>query len=245
DLVTGTEKPRVFLDYGTLVTVPTGLFELAEAGLEILEKTEWNSALGEILICRVRDSGYVQVAGPVTNTGQKSVVARMMELGAELVLIDGAIDRKSVAAPDTSEAVILSTGAVLSRSLKSVVEETAHTVRLYSLPVHNKTELESSEREIIKIEGAFTKNTVAHYDSEKLSKTLFVLKDPTKIFIESMEWRRLLKRGMIVEVEENIEIAAITVNPTAPAGYHFASQELIAAMKKEIPEIPIIDVRIT
>ena len=56
------------------------------------------------------------------------------------ILIDGAIDRKSIASPETSDAIILSTGAVLSRSLKKVVEETAHIVNLYSIP-----ELEEGE----------------------------------------------------------------------------------------------------
>jgi hypothetical protein len=39
DLVTGTEKPKVYLYEDTIVSVPTQLFEFAEGGLEILEKT--------------------------------------------------------------------------------------------------------------------------------------------------------------------------------------------------------------
>ena len=42
----------------------------------------------------------------------------MLDLGCQLILIDGAIDRKSIASPDTSDAIILSTGAVLSRKMK-------------------------------------------------------------------------------------------------------------------------------
>jgi uncharacterized NAD-dependent epimerase/dehydratase family protein len=62
DLVTGTDKPRVFLDAGTIVSVPVTLYELAEAGLEILCMTGYTSALGQIMICRVAESGYVQIA---------------------------------------------------------------------------------------------------------------------------------------------------------------------------------------
>ena len=40
DLVTGTDKPRVFLDTDTIVSVPEKLYELADAGLEILKMTE-------------------------------------------------------------------------------------------------------------------------------------------------------------------------------------------------------------
>jgi uncharacterized NAD-dependent epimerase/dehydratase family protein len=45
DLVTGTEKPRVFLDADTIVSVPTQLYDLAEAGLEILKITDYGSSL--------------------------------------------------------------------------------------------------------------------------------------------------------------------------------------------------------
>ena len=131
DLVTGTEKPRVYLEEDMLVAVPTLLYDLADAGLEVLKKTKYSTAIGELLICKVKDAGYVQVAGPVINAEQKKICDEMLELGCELVLIDGAIDRKSIASPETSDAIILATGAVISRKLDKVVEETAHVVNLY------------------------------------------------------------------------------------------------------------------
>ena len=134
DVVTGTDKPRVFLDTDTIVSVPTQLYELSDAGLEIVKMTNYGSSLGQIMLCRVVSSGYVQVAGPVINAQHIEMCEEMLRLGAQLVLIDGAIDRKSIAAPGTSDAIILSTGAVLSRKMSKVIEETAHTVNLYRLP---------------------------------------------------------------------------------------------------------------
>lgn len=134
DLVTGTEKPRVYLDQDTLVSVPAQLYNLADAGLEIVRKTPYTTAIGELMICRVKDAGYVQIAGPVASADTKKLCKDMFDLGAELIMIDGAIDRKSIASPETSDAIILATGAVLSRSMKKVIEETAHIVELYSLP---------------------------------------------------------------------------------------------------------------
>lgn len=281
DVVTGTDKPRVFLDTDTIVSVPKQLYELAEAGLEILEMTDYGTALGQIMLCRVADAGYVQVAGPVINAQHISMCEEMLTLGADLVLIDGAIDRKSIAAPDISDAIILSTGAVLSRKLSKVVEETAHTVELYSLPVLE----EGMEREIIEeyadrdrvftvrngeavqlnittglgsgklldnaideevthifVPGAFTQSVVADIDRRKLKNTTFVLKDPTKIFIDKSTWGRLRKYGLRVRVLENITVAAITVNPTSPAGYSFDHSEMTSAMQSAVPDIPVIDV---
>ena len=281
DLVTGTDKPRVFLDTDTIVSVPTQLYDLADAGLEILKMTEYGSSIGQIMLCRVVNSGYVQIAGPVINASHQKMCEEMLDLGAELVLIDGAIDRKSIAAPGTSDAIILSTGAVLSRSMKKVIEETAHTVGLYRLPcledgedkdkiiehlgeerlmIAGGGEIRMLDRttglgagkfldgqidestEYIYVPGAFTQSVVADINPKKLKNITFVLKDPTKIFIDSIAWGQLRKKGLTVKVLENIQVAAITVNPSAPGGYAFEHEDLLRGMQAAIPDIPVIDV---
>ena len=283
DLVTGTEKPRVYLDQGTLVSVPSQLFGLADAGLEILRRTKYSTAIGELLICKVQDAGYVQIAGPVINSETKKLCQDMFGLGCDLVMIDGAIDRKTIASPETSDAIILATGAVLSRSMKKVVEETAHVVHLYGLPEFDENDkvtefirqdnyehiiafndkgegkvldlvtglgaaryiddaIEEDTRYIF-IPGAFTNSVVADITNKHLKQVEFILKDPTKIFVNIMDWGQLRKRGFKVKVLKNIEIAAITVNPWSPQGSTFDSDILIEEMKKLIPDMPIIDVR--
>jgi hypothetical protein len=135
DLVTGTAKPRVFLPEGSVATIPKDLYAFAEAGLEILRMTDYRTALGRVMICGARSEGYAQVAGPVSATAQMGVCAEMLALGADMILIDGAIDRRSVAAPKASDAVILATGAAISGRISEVAAETAHAAELYSLPV--------------------------------------------------------------------------------------------------------------
>lgn len=283
DLVTGTEKPKVFLYEDTIVSVPTQLYDLAEAGLEIVRKSEYRTSIGDLLLCRVADSGYVQIAGPVATMHTKKMCEEMFEMGCELILIDGAIDRKSIASPETSDAIILSTGAVLSRSMKKVIEDTAHIIELYSLPEleastartlieANMTKdkiliIRGAEVEVLDlttglgasrfideaiddatdyvyIPGAFTNSVIADINPSKLKRVNFVLKDPTKIFINPMDWGRMRKRKFKVSVMQNIKVAAVTVNPIAPSGYSFDHKELRDAMQAVIPDIPVIDVRI-
>ena len=284
DLVSGTDKPKVYLDEGTLVSVPTQLYDLAEGGIEILKRTRFRSSIGEILLCRVVDSGYVQIAGPVANQDTKDLCEEMFDYGAELVLVDGAIDRKTIASPDTSDAIILSSGAVISRKMSRVVAETAHVVALYSLPVVTDLKLRSiieeiehydkvtiigeddyemlenlktglnSSREInaaikedtkyVYVPGAFTRSVIAEIPPAKRKRIKFILKDPTKIFLDSLSFLQETKRGLRLEVMENIEVAAVTVNPVAPQGYSFDHQELLDAMREAIPDIPVVDVKL-
>jgi hypothetical protein len=282
DLVTGTDKPRVFLDTGTLVSVPVKLYEMADAGLEILSMTNYSTALGQIMICRVAESGYVQIAGPVNTRDHKKMCEEMLAFGAELILIDGAIDRKAIAAPDASDAIILATGAVLSRSMKKVVEETAHVVGLYQLPeleegkakelIRSNLDLEKimliktdsiealdlktglsagkylddaidEETDYIYIPGALTRSVISDIHPAKMKKTEFILKDPTKIFIDTSVWQQLRKKGFTVKVLENIEVALLTVNPHAPAGYAFEHEALLREMRSAVTGIPVIDVK--
>ena len=285
DLVTGTDKPSIYLDEGTLVSVPVQLYDLADAGLEILRKTEFGTSLGPILLCRVASAGYVQVAGPVINAQHEALCQEMIDAGAEVVLIDGAIDRKSIAAPETSDAVILSTGAVISRQMQTVIEETAHTVGLYQLPrleegsvrdalmsirdderIHliEGGELRSLDirtglgagrklgmligdgkgKEIshIFVPGAFTEGSIDGIEPRAMRTVTFVLKDPTRIFFSPPLWRKMQKWGMNVKVLENINVAALTVNPTSPFGYRFDQQTLVKRMQEAIPDVPVIDV---
>lgn len=283
DLVTGTEKPKVYLYEDTIVSVPTQLYDLAEAGLEIIKKSDYRTSIGDLLLCRVADSGYVQIAGPVATAHTKKMCDEMFEMGCELILIDGAIDRKSIASPETSDAIILSTGAVLSRSMKKVIEDTAHIIGLYSIPeleecrartlIAEHMDLDKillikgdkaealdlvtglgasrfideaidDETDYVYIPGAFTNSVIADINPKKLKRVHFVLKDPTKIFINQMDFGKLRKKKFQVSVMKNIKVAAVTVNPIAPSGYSFDHKALRDAMQEALPEIPVIDVRI-
>ncbi|MEG0392019.1 MAG: hypothetical protein RR626_04590, partial [Anaerovoracaceae bacterium] len=241
------------------------------------------TSLGEILLCRVVESGYVQIAGPVVTAETKKMCVEMEQLGAEMIIIDGAIDRKSIAAPDTSDGIILSTGAVLSRKMNKVVEQTAHVVHIYGLPELKdanalsrieefreqekillikegetimpdlKTGLgggrfldEAIDEEVkyIYLPGAFTKSVIADISMKKIKGVTFVVKDPTKIFMDAVSWQQWAKKGLKLTVLKNINVAAITVNPFAPGGYSFDHEELRDAMQAAMPEIPVIDVRL-
>jgi len=54
----------------------------------------------------------------------------MLDYGADIAIVDGALDRLSSAAPSITEATILATGAVLSRDMNKVIEKTAHKAKL-------------------------------------------------------------------------------------------------------------------
>lgn len=284
DLVTGSEKPKIYVFEGTLVSIPVKLYDLADAGLEILKRTAYTTPLGDILLCRVREGGYVQIAGPLQVKNHKALCEEMLAMGAAITLVDGAIDRKSVASPDMSDGIILAAGAVLGRSIKAVVEETAHIASLYSLPavsdekVRRAIEGEPDGKKILLIKdenrsvhaldlqtglgagryldealnesvrcvylpGALTLSVIADIQQDKYRHTRFIVKDPTKIFVDRIAWRQLVKKGLRVEVLRSIRIVSITVNPYSPLGWRLDPEELLHEMQKAVPSLAVTDVK--
>ena len=101
----------------------------------------------------------------------------------------------------------------------------------------------TEDTQYVYIPGAFTNSVIADIQPEKLKRVRFILKDPTRIFINVMDWRQLIKRGFSVSVLKNIRIAAVTVNPFSPGGYSFEHGVLRDTMQEALPDIPVIDVR--
>ncbi len=134
DLVTETDKPRIFATEGTIIATSTSLLSLGDANIEIIKVTDYRTPLGNVVIGRVRSSGYIQLAGPQSLKEIKQVAEEMLSLGAKFVIIDGALDRRSSAAPSIADATILATGAVLSRDINRAIEETLHIVNTFNLP---------------------------------------------------------------------------------------------------------------
>ena len=135
DLVTGTEKPGILVEPGTLLATTDQCLRRSDARVEILETTGEKTPVGQVVLVRVRQRGWVELAGPDTNRGIRRVCRQMLVHGARQVLVDGALNRKTSASPAIADGSILASGAVLSRDLRQAVDETAHQVKVLETPL--------------------------------------------------------------------------------------------------------------
>lgn len=133
DLVTQTQKPSIFVQEGMCVATAKKALMLSDAKCEILETTGITTPMGEVIIVRIRQKGNIQIAGPVQVSEMKYVSNRLLYYGAQVVFIDGAIDRKASSSPAITDACVIATGAVLSRDIKKVLEKTAYSVECLTL----------------------------------------------------------------------------------------------------------------
>lgn len=132
DLVTGTEKPDLYVKKGDLFATGRGMMRLCDGTLEVAALTGVMTPVGEVVVFRALSDGYVQLAGPSAAGQLPSLCSCFAALGADRVIIDGAAGRKSLAGAGAAGTALLCTGASLDRDLELVVAETAHTCRLFS-----------------------------------------------------------------------------------------------------------------
>jgi hypothetical protein len=128
------EKPAVRLWAGSVVASTDALLRASGIPLEPLEDTGLRTPLGRVLIARLLGDGAVEVAGPSAALDVRAVADAMRGHGAQLVLVDGAIDRRAASSPLVCDGLVLSTGAVLGEQLEDVVARTRDAVELVRLP---------------------------------------------------------------------------------------------------------------
>ena len=125
DLVTGTEKPPIYMFEGMLAATAKELLALSDVSREILMTTGLHTSLGEVVIFRARSDGFVQLAGPGIVDHMKQLREELTRFGGKTVLIDGALSRLSLLAGAEGGVCVLSTGASLDRDMEKVVADTA------------------------------------------------------------------------------------------------------------------------
>jgi len=142
DVLTNTEKPSVYAKRGTIITTVEealdGMTDGDNAGIEILDVTNFNTPMGKVVLGKVLEDGYVEISGPRSSETIKQACDMMRQAGAELIIVDGSLDRRASAAPLVSECTIIAAGASLSRNMDTVLQKTKHIVSLYTIPKADK-----------------------------------------------------------------------------------------------------------
>lgn len=134
DLVTNKEKPRIFIPPRTLFVTAEKVMENCPFQYEKFLGTGLDTVLGEVNIYRSGEwGGEVELVGINTALGLKKIKS-LIKTEVDLIIVDGAFDRRSSAAPLLTDGVILATGAVLGNTIESVVDRTCHEVKKMFVP---------------------------------------------------------------------------------------------------------------
>jgi hypothetical protein len=135
DVLTGLPKPRIVPATGLLMATARQLLASGTAEVDVLEELPGRTALGTVVLGRVRSPGRIEIAGPTLLSDLAQAARRVQRYGAGMLLIDGAINRLGAAAPEITDACILCTGATIGATAKMVARRTVETLGRLSTPV--------------------------------------------------------------------------------------------------------------
>ncbi len=136
DHLTGLAKPRIAPPAGALVATTTGSLDRSQYTMRVLDEMPFRTALGRVVI-GVASGGDrpVEISGPTTLAQVRATADRLIELGAEQVVVDGAINRLGSASPRVTDGLIMATGAMVGDSLEETIAITRDTFSMLNLPV--------------------------------------------------------------------------------------------------------------
>jgi hypothetical protein len=263
-------KPRVRLSEGSLVATTDALLRASQIEHEPLARTGIRTPLGEVLISRLSEPGTIEVAGPSAAEDVRRVSDTMRRMGAEQVLVDGAIDRRAASSPAVADGLIMATGAVLGEELSDVVAATAAAAELVRLPQADgdgPSEAVALERSLVlnSDPGEISSLLREHPDASVLTSAgalserflegllgarreragrelRIVAGDPTKVFLSRRAPGWYERQGITLQVLHTIDLRAITVNPVAPESHRFESARMRELIAQAVGDVPVLDV---
>lgn len=303
DIVTASDKPRIYVYEGTYIATAEMLFGLCEAKMEIVEVTKFSTPMGKVIIARALEDGYVQIGGANANKDIRTLADKMLSYGADLVFVDGALDRSSSASPVISDSCVLASGAAVDRYMHNTIAKTVHLAELFKLPKVSLDKIVLPEdekglpdtvgdfdtlaslfdeqdapepvlidqfgaistlREIKTALGAGRKIAEAVDENTRyivikgalINKTLrdfieatdhyrnieWVIRDATRLFLDALEWKYILRAGVAISVVSEVQLLAITANPTSPYSYSYDPDAFLEGLREKIEDVPVINV---
>ncbi len=134
DAITLLEKPRIHVPPNTLFVTAERFINPAVIDIKSETGTGLFTVFGETKVYTSgSNGGMAELIGVNTVAGLLKIIP-LLERQSDLVLIDGALDRRSSAVPLISDACILSTGAVLGMTEDDVVRHTEEAVSKLKVP---------------------------------------------------------------------------------------------------------------
>jgi hypothetical protein len=260
-------KPPVQLQAGWLVATTGPLLRAAGVAHERLLDTHIRTPLGEVVVARMTQPGEIEVAGPSVAQDVRAVSDAMLSLGAQQVLIDGAVDRRAASSPAVADGLVIATGAVLGHDVEQVVAATADAVEIVRLgQAQNSSDALALERGVVL--GAeppqIAQLLASHPDAGSLlvrgalgegflqallaatrgkRRLRVIVEDHTRVFLSERAPGFYARQGVSIEVLATTELVALTVNPVAPQSHSLDSRALRDALRAVAGDVPVIDVR--
>ena len=210
DQVTQTSKPEIFLREGMYFGTSEKHYLMKRLSAELLEISNENTSLGNIVIGKALTPGKILLSGPSSSIGLIRWMNEMKKYNIDLTIIDGALSRMSLASPTVSESMILATGAAYSANINTLVQKTAFVVQMINLDITSQDNCNTfnniksgvwavdEDGVLHDLKVASSLSTNINTDGLKKCKTLFVSGALTDTFVNHIRQNKIFNETELV-----------------------------------------------
>ena len=210
DQVTQTSKPEIFLREGMYFGTSEKHYLMKRLSAELLEISNENTSLGNIVIGKALTPGKILLSGPSSSIGLIRWMDEMKKYNIDLTIIDGALSRMSLASPTVSESMILATGAAYSANINTLVQKTAFVVQMINLDITSQDNCNTfnniksgvwavdEDGVLHDLKVASSLSTNINTDGLKKCKTLFVSGALTDTFVNHIRQNKIFNETELV-----------------------------------------------
>ena len=271
DAISSHAKPPIRVPAGTLVATAVGELPERVGAFQVVETTDERTALGPVVIARALCEVQWELSGPATSRGLLHIRERFYQLGAQLVLLDGAFDRRSSATPSLTEATLLVSGAALDPDRHKVLEHTRHMVDLFRIPAAEGLEgaevldgrglavwrdgLVSLDHLSVLGDPAGVGQAVAGASRLFVGRALtsqlldalspegleVIVRDATHALVSAEALHRFRVRGGKLLAQRAIHMPLVVCNPFSPYGWRFEAASFLEEMAQAAAPLPVVD----
>ena len=133
DILYNTLKPRITLHTGNIFVTSERHFNEKELDAKIIHISKQQTALGKLITAEALSTGKVILSGPSNSELMLEYIEKIKTLNVALTLIDGALNRLSLASPSITDALVLCTGAACSIKLDQLIKKVKYQSELINI----------------------------------------------------------------------------------------------------------------
>ncbi|MGB9553527.1 MAG: hypothetical protein ACPL7L_04035, partial [bacterium] len=225
-------------------------------------QTPW----GPVIIGRAKEDIQGIIAGPLCLNDLNKVRKKLLSLGCDLVIVDGALDKKSLSSPRVCDGFILSLGTEHFDS-QSIFAEIQSQVEILTIPVStlippsrdkhyaliqgkwisfdvNEENLNLiQEAEQIFWPGAFTEKSLELIEGWKSSVSVLV-EEPWQIFLSGFCWRSLKQNGWNFQCCFQSPLVLVTLNSHSCFNASSTPREYLVKISQILEPLRVVDLRL-
>ena len=210
DQVTRTQKPEIVLREGMYFGTSEAHYRQRRLVSELIDVSDVTTSLGRVVTAKAVTGGKILLSGPASGSGLKHWMGEMKRFDIDLVIIDGALSRLSLASPAVSQSMILATGAAYSVNMNTLVSKTAHVVDLINLdltddetiarlmPIEKGVWFIDKDGQLHGLDAMTSLSKELHFQGMESCEKLYVAGALVESFLEKVRKNKDLKRVELV-----------------------------------------------